>query len=615
MARRHASSQDFALVGMGQDPTPGDPDLIRGVLQRYQDIGDAAEKALNIIKKDGTIAQGRGSAMDQLKAKIGDDLPDKLTKTMNSYHDAARAYTDYIPRLQEAQDTFDKAVDQAESASAKAGQTPPALGDDPTDEERSAARSAQDRIDQGKSELSAAKSLAEQAKTLRETAQRACADVLDRAAGEAIPERNIFQKISDFFKDFPFVQILLGLLIAAVSVFFPVAGLLLGGALFAITQISAIASGNFSLGDFVTGLIGLVPGAGLLGKLGGDAAKGAVAAKELGGVAKVGGGSIKEGVAASAGSTKSIGPLVKTGGSRAVGDAGETAGKAGGLSGKIGNGLVDQVLGSNEIKPITVTRVAKGIITHAAKGAGEEAGKEAVGDVADGQPVSLDVGKIAGAAIGGAIVGAGGVVAAAGKFGTSKGARIGASAGIHGVGGATDEASAEAIDGEPLDPLKILEKGGKSAATGAARTAASVNVPRPGANPAAGTQPADTGAAAGHGAPAGHGTGTGSGHEPAGSGTGSGTGPGIPVKVSDPAAGQPGPAAPAAGPAGSSGPGGIPIKVSNPAAAPAGTSSAAGSDGPPVLPQIDSPGPLHIPGVNLPHTAPDPAPPRPPRGA
>ncbi|MFG3295086.1 putative T7SS-secreted protein [Streptomyces sp. NPDC048179] len=270
MARRHASPEDFQLVGMDSDPTPGDPDLIQGVMTRYRDIGDAAEKALNVLKKDGTISQGRGSAMDQLKEKIGDDLPDKLTKTMTSYHDAAQAYSDYMPKLREAQDTFDRAVDQARAAAPQANQAAKQLSANPTDQEKSEARSTQDAIDTGKSELNAAKSLAEQAKSMRESAQRQCADVLDRAAQEAIPERNIFQKIADFFKDFPFVQILLAALVAVVAVFFPVVGALLAGALFVFNQVIASQTGGIKAGDFIVGLLGIVPGGSLL-KLGGRA--------------------------------------------------------------------------------------------------------------------------------------------------------------------------------------------------------------------------------------------------------------------------------------------------------------------------------------------------------
>ncbi|MEU6340050.1 hypothetical protein ABZ883_03760 [Streptomyces sp. NPDC046977] len=312
MGRRHASDEDFRLVGLDRDPTPGDPELIRGIVKRYQDVGDAAEKALNILKKDGTISLGRGSAMDQLKEKIGDDLPDKLNKTATSYHDAARAYTDYIPRLQEAQDTFDRAVDQARSAAAKAGQTPKTLGENPTDEEKSQARAVQDEIDAGNNELGAAKGLAQQAKQMRESAQRTCADVLDQAASEAIPERNVFQKIADFFKDFPFVQILLAALIAVVAVFFPVVGALLGGALFVFNQVVASQTGGIKAGDFVAGLIGIIPGASLF-KLGSKAvqaiAPAAVAAiKNSGTIAKVSGTITKVGESITA--NKAVGAVL-----------------------------------------------------------------------------------------------------------------------------------------------------------------------------------------------------------------------------------------------------------------------------------------------------------------
>ena len=407
MARRHATQADFQLVGMSKDPTPGDPQLIQGVLQRYSDVGDAAEKALNVLKKDGAVSTGRGSAMEELRKKIGDDLPDKLTKTATSYHDAASAYRDYIPRLQEAQDTLDRAVEQAQSAAPQANQVPPTLAPDATDADKAAAAKAQDVIDAGKSQLSAAKSLAEQAQSMRQTAQRTCADVLDRAASEAIPERNVFQKISDFFKDFPFVQILLGLLIAVVSVFFPVAGLLLGGALLAITQIAAIASGNFKLGDLLVGLIGLVPGGSVL-KLGGGLIKaGAGAVSKLApAAAKTVKGSIT-GIKSSINSSKTIGPLANSG------------------AGKFAGGAV--------------------------KGFGEEAGNEAATEALNGD--RLDAGAILGAgalgAVGGGLAGRKGGAGGSGPAAQPAGARAGGSRGLD--GGAAPQ-SAPATSSRPPSP-------------------------------------------------------------------------------------------------------------------------------------------------------------------
>ncbi|MFE5894822.1 RNase A-like domain-containing protein [Streptomyces sp. NPDC056462] len=273
MARRHSNPQDFELVGMDNDPTPGDPDLIQDVITRYRDVGEAAEKAFNVLKRDGDISRGRGAAMDALTEVIGDDLPDKLRRTATSYQDAAQAYVDYIPRLQEAQETFDRAVDQATAAAPQANQTPVTLPESPTDQERAAATQRQDDIQAGQDALNAARSLAQQARQMRESAQARCAEVLERAASEAIPERSIFEKINDFFADFPFVKILLGILIAVTAIFFPVAGALLGGALFALEQVTAIATGNFSLGDFAVGLIGLVPGGALLKGASGAATK------------------------------------------------------------------------------------------------------------------------------------------------------------------------------------------------------------------------------------------------------------------------------------------------------------------------------------------------------
>jgi hypothetical protein len=384
MARQHATQADFQLVGMSKDPTPGDPQLIQGVLQRYSDIGDAAEKALNVLKKDGAVSTGRGSAMEELRKKIGDDLPDKLTKTATSYHDAASAYRDYIPRLQEAQDTFDRAVEQAQSAAPQANQAPPTVAPDATDADKAAAAKAQDAIDAGKSQLSAAKSLAEQAQSMRQTAQRACADVLDRAASEAIPERNIFQKISDFFKDFPFVQILLGLLIAVVSVFFPVAGLLLGGALFAITQISAIASGNFKLGDLLVGLVGLVPGGSVL-KLGGGVLKlGAGAVGKLApAAAKTVKGSIT-GIKSSINSSRTIGPLVNSTGGKFAGAA------AKGFGENVGDELATETINGDKLNAGQILGAgAIGVVGGGVVGSGvaKKFGKPKPGDEPGGIPV------------------------------------------------------------------------------------------------------------------------------------------------------------------------------------------------------------------------------------
>jgi hypothetical protein len=138
-------------------------------------------------------------------------------------------------------------------------------GTEPTEEDRAAVTAAQDQISAGQGQLRAARGLAAQARALRDRAAARCGDSLDRAADKAltIPRKKFFQRVADFFKNFPFVKILLGILIAIVTVFVPVVGLLLSAALFAFEQVTAIATGSFQLGDFLVGLVGFIPGGSL----------------------------------------------------------------------------------------------------------------------------------------------------------------------------------------------------------------------------------------------------------------------------------------------------------------------------------------------------------------
>ncbi|MDX3096268.1 hypothetical protein PV417_17215 [Streptomyces sp. ME19-03-3] len=323
---------------MDSDPTPGDLDEMNRVRDRYRSVGDQAEVALNFLKKGGQVETGRGDAMDKLRSRI-DDLPDKLQKTVDSFHDAADAYTTYGPKLVEAQDLLDKAMDQALEVSDQARQSVPALADGATDQQKSDAKRQQDQIDQAQDKLTAAKDLAQQAKAMRETAQRACADVLDKAAGEAIPERNVFQKIADFFKDFPFVQILLGALIAITAIFFPVVGALLGAGLFLFNTVVAAKNGTLKLGDLLVGIIGILPGAGLL-KLGAKAGQAVGAAVKsvpvLGGLASGAGkaaGALGTGVNKVTGTIQNVGQSIKD--TKVIGGAlNTTAGQLGAEAGK-----------------------------------------------------------------------------------------------------------------------------------------------------------------------------------------------------------------------------------------------------------------------------------------
>jgi len=273
MTRQHAKPEDFALVGMSQDPTPGSPGLIEPIRLRYQNIGDAAEKARTILIKAESFAVGRGKAMEGLKEAIGDVLPDQLNKVTTSYHEAAQAYQGYMPRLKEAQEKFDEAVVAALAASPQATQVAPTLGAQPTAAEKTAADQKNAEIATGQEALTKAKSMAVEAQEMRQRAQRDLESVLDDAASQAV-KVTLSQRIKEFFQTFPFVQIVIAVAIAIVAAFFPVIGALLGAGLFLFNQVIASQTGGIKAGDFVLGLFGIVPGAALLG-LGGKVVRAA----------------------------------------------------------------------------------------------------------------------------------------------------------------------------------------------------------------------------------------------------------------------------------------------------------------------------------------------------
>jgi hypothetical protein len=292
-SRRHTSG--FDIVGQSSDPTPGDIDEMGKLEARYREIGDNASTALNLTKKGGDLSQGKGKTMDSLNKAIG-NLPDKLQRTVDSYEATANAFKAYAPILKQAQDQVDQAMDQALTVSDAAGASVAPLPDNATDDQKTQNKQQQDAKNAAQDKLSAARQMAADAKALRDDAASKYAQQIDEAASDAIPERNIFQKIADFFKKFPFVQIILAALVAIVSVVFPVAGALLAAGLFVFNQVVAIGSGNFKLGDFLAGLVAIVPIGAAVGAAGRGLAAGAESlggfAGKLAGVADKVGGSI-----------------------------------------------------------------------------------------------------------------------------------------------------------------------------------------------------------------------------------------------------------------------------------------------------------------------------------
>ncbi|MFJ8111291.1 hypothetical protein [Streptomyces sp. NPDC096132] len=286
--RRHTTG--FEVLGFASDPTPGDPEAIRTLARTYQELGDGAGEAVDLLRGDGAIRQGKGKAMDALKERIKNDLPGMLEKTRDSFRHAAEAYTTYADTLTDAQDMLDRAIDEAQEVASTANSEVPALAPDATPEQADARATRQGEVDAAKQRLSAAEALGRDAQRLREDGSRRASVILDEAAEQAIPERGFFKKVGDFLADNPIIEIIAGIIVGIVAVFLPVVGVLLGAALFALSVIRMVSQGKIDVGDLVIGILTLVPGGVLLGGLGKVGASVAKLAKLAPALAKLGKG-------------------------------------------------------------------------------------------------------------------------------------------------------------------------------------------------------------------------------------------------------------------------------------------------------------------------------------
>ncbi|MGW1427279.1 hypothetical protein ACWD6K_01455 [Streptomyces sp. NPDC002431] len=266
MARRHTTG--WEVLGFGEDPTPGNPEAIRILARTYLELGDGAGEAVDLLRADGALRRGKGQAMDALKSRITKDLPGLLEKTRDSFRTAAGAYDEYANTLTDAQDLLDRAIDQGQEVAATAKTEVPELAADATPEQAEANKTQQGEVNAAKEALSAAEELGRSAQRLREEGSSKATIILDDAAEQAIPARDWVKQFGDFLADNPLVEIIAGVIIGIVAVFFPVVGLILGAILFAVSVIRMVSQGKIDAGEIIIGLLTLVPGGVLLGGLG-----------------------------------------------------------------------------------------------------------------------------------------------------------------------------------------------------------------------------------------------------------------------------------------------------------------------------------------------------------
>ncbi|MFJ4850378.1 hypothetical protein [Streptomyces sp. NPDC088733] len=265
MARRHTTG--WEALGFDSDPTPGDPEAIRTLSRTYRDLGDQADQAYRLLGTDAAIRHGKGQAMAALQDKIK-DMPRFLDQTRTSFHSAADAYSVYAGVLTEAQSLLDRAIDQGGPVATTASVVVPDLPQNATPEETTRHGERVTEVGNAKSELSAATALAQQAQQMRADGSAAASRALDEAADQAIPARNIFQKIGDWLADHPIFEIIIGIFAGLVAIFFPVVGILIGALAFGLSVIRMVSQGHLEIGELIVGLLTIVPGGVLLGQLG-----------------------------------------------------------------------------------------------------------------------------------------------------------------------------------------------------------------------------------------------------------------------------------------------------------------------------------------------------------
>ncbi|WP_127500322.1 hypothetical protein [Actinoplanes solisilvae] len=265
MSRRHTSG--FDILGMDQDPAPGDPDRIDELARFYEEIRDDAQTGVRVLGRGGSLSRARGESMEKLRDMLG-KLPGKLQQTVDSFDAAAQAYRTYARVLRDQQTRIDTAMDQALEAGPATRRVAPRAATDATPDQIAEVRAAADEITGAKARLSAAQRLAADARRLREAASARCRAALDDAADKAIkppPRRRFFQRIGDFFRNNPIFRLIIDIVIAVVGVVLPVVGIVLAAVALVVTVAVQSANGNFELGTLLVGLVTLVPGAKLLG--------------------------------------------------------------------------------------------------------------------------------------------------------------------------------------------------------------------------------------------------------------------------------------------------------------------------------------------------------------
>ncbi|MER6996815.1 hypothetical protein [Streptomyces sp. NPDC000410] len=282
---------DWAVLDLTEDPTPGDTQVLTNLAGEYKKVFEEAESAFSVIARIESQELGQGKSMEALK-EVLKELPKQVGALRDSYEAAAKAVSDYVPRLEdhqrkaemalndgrEARKALDEALasQSAAEASISALESAPKPPDDDTEakdraanarrEADSAASSANSAVDAAQADLDAAKRLAEDAKGLRETDAKTAATALGHAEDQAVKEKNFWDKLWDKIGSaFGIMSAILGV-ISFVLAFIPgmqplalalgAASLVFGLVPLGINIARGVVTGDWDIAGIVLGVVG-----------------------------------------------------------------------------------------------------------------------------------------------------------------------------------------------------------------------------------------------------------------------------------------------------------------------------------------------------------------------
>ncbi|MCA2214464.1 DUF6531 domain-containing protein [Jidongwangia harbinensis] len=258
---------DWWVLDLASDPAPGSPDDVErlaGSLAEFADRAEGAHRTVLRMRDDDAVLAWAGLSRDTFRERFG-EFPAQLAKVHAAHRLAADALTAFAPRLRAAQAQADRALAEGRDARCRlaGGPDPEQLRQALRDAE--AARRAAAAEPDAYRALEAARTLADQARRLRDDAAVACARAVDVASDAAVPPREFWDKLADAFTMLWDVVHEVAKWVALVA---GAVALLLGGpaawlALGAGTLLLVAAAARADRGamfDLVLGLLGRVPG-------------------------------------------------------------------------------------------------------------------------------------------------------------------------------------------------------------------------------------------------------------------------------------------------------------------------------------------------------------------